>query len=116
MMPRELHEIRAHIRAVVVNPAISTTLIQTEDMEALCAASERWELSRAALVVARDCVVESFEHVKTTDDQVMADARLRDIDDALGSANPEQAKAEAVCAAIRLLDASGYRVELKAQT
>jgi hypothetical protein len=39
-MPRTLTEVIAHIRAVSANPAIDTTLIQTEDLEALCAAAE----------------------------------------------------------------------------
>lgn len=39
-MPRSLDEIIAHIRAVSANPAVSTTLIQTEDLEALCSAAE----------------------------------------------------------------------------
>jgi hypothetical protein len=40
-MPRPLNEVIAHIRAVSANPSISTTLIQTEDLEALCEAAER---------------------------------------------------------------------------
>jgi hypothetical protein len=40
-MPRKLEEIIAHIRAVSANPSVSTTLIQTEDLEALCDAAER---------------------------------------------------------------------------
>lgn len=40
-MARTLDQIRAHIRAVAANPAISTTLIQTEDLLALCDASEK---------------------------------------------------------------------------
>lgn len=39
-MPRLLPQIIAHIRAVAANPAIDTTLIQTEDLEALCTAAE----------------------------------------------------------------------------
>ena len=39
-MPRPIKQIIAHIRAVAANPAISTTLIQTEDLEALCNAAE----------------------------------------------------------------------------
>lgn len=39
-MSRKLKDIIAHIRAVAANPAISTTLIQTEDLEALCDAAE----------------------------------------------------------------------------
>lgn len=38
-MPRPLNEIIAHIRAVSANPAINTTLIQTEDLELLCDAA-----------------------------------------------------------------------------
>lgn len=51
-MARTLNQIRVHIRAVAENPAISTTLIQTEDLLALCDASEfkeRWD-EVAALV------------------------------------------------------------------
>lgn len=39
-MPRSLNEIIAHIRMVVANPNVSTTLIQTEDLEVLCNAAE----------------------------------------------------------------------------
>lgn len=39
-MTRPIPEIIAHIRAVTANPAISTTLIQTEDLTALCDAAE----------------------------------------------------------------------------
>lgn len=39
-MPRSLHEIIAHLRMVAANPQVSTTLIQTEDLEALCCAAE----------------------------------------------------------------------------
>ena len=35
-MPRTLTEIKAHLRAVIANGSISTTLIQTEDLAALC--------------------------------------------------------------------------------
>lgn len=42
------------------------------------------EQQQTALKYGRDCVMESFEHVKNTDDQVMADARLQAIDAALG--------------------------------
>lgn len=35
-MPRTLQEIVAHIRAVSDNPSIAHTLIQTEDLLALC--------------------------------------------------------------------------------
>jgi hypothetical protein len=48
-MPRKLNEIIAQIRACVANPAISTTLIQTEDLEVLCDAAEEIERLRAAL-------------------------------------------------------------------
>lgn len=43
----------------------------------------------AALKVARDCVVESFEYVESTDDQYLADARLLDIDRAIAIAKAE---------------------------
>ena len=46
-MPRTLNEIKAHIRAVIANPAISTTLIQTEDLAVLCDAAV--ELNREQL-------------------------------------------------------------------
>lgn len=39
-MPRPLAEVIAHIRAVSANPAIDITLIQTEDLMALCDAAE----------------------------------------------------------------------------
>lgn len=39
-MPRTLPQIIAHIRAVAGDPSISTTLIQTEDLLALCTAAE----------------------------------------------------------------------------
>lgn len=39
-MPRKLPDIIAHIRAVAGDPSISTTLIQTEDLLALCTAAE----------------------------------------------------------------------------
>lgn len=42
-MARSLNDIVAHIRMVVANPAVSTTLIQTEDLEVLCAAAEAEE-------------------------------------------------------------------------
>ncbi len=48
-MPRPLAEIITHIRAVAANPAISTTLIQTEDLLALCDAAE---LDRETMVEA----------------------------------------------------------------
>ncbi len=43
------------------------------------------EKMRAALRLARECVVESFDHATTTDDTMLAEGRLRDIDDALGN-------------------------------
>jgi len=39
-MPRPLLETIRHIRAVAADPTISATLIQTEDLEALCDAAE----------------------------------------------------------------------------
>lgn len=45
------------------------------------------EQMRVALKYGRDCVMESFEHVKNSDDQVMADARLQAIDAALNATN-----------------------------
>lgn len=39
MMSRTIEEIIVHIRAVISNPNISTTLIQTEDLEKLCNAA-----------------------------------------------------------------------------
>lgn len=38
-MPRPLNEIIAHIRAAAGDPSIKATLIQTEDLEALCDAA-----------------------------------------------------------------------------
>lgn len=37
----------------------------------------------AALSLGREAVVESFDHAETLDDKMLAEARLRDIDDAL---------------------------------
>lgn len=51
---------------------------------ALNAKDAKIEQMRVALKYGRDCVMESFEHVKDNDDQVMADARLQAIDAALG--------------------------------
>lgn len=48
-MPRILNEIIAHIRMVVANPQISTTLIRTEDLEVLCDAADGNAILRAAL-------------------------------------------------------------------
>ncbi len=47
---RPLNEIIAQIRAVAANPNIDTTLIQTQDLEALCDAVERSEELRAEVV------------------------------------------------------------------
>ena len=48
-------------------------------------AAEEIRRLRVAAKLGRDCVMESFDYVKTTDDQVMADARLQAIDAALPS-------------------------------
>lgn len=40
-MARKLSEIIAHIRMVSANSNVDTTLIQTEDLEALCDAAEQ---------------------------------------------------------------------------
>jgi hypothetical protein len=48
-MPRPLPQILAHIRAVAGNPSINTTLIQTEDLLALCDKVDEAERLRAAL-------------------------------------------------------------------
>lgn len=48
-MPRPLPQILAHIRAVAGNPSISTTLIQTEDLLALCDEVDAAERLRVAL-------------------------------------------------------------------
>lgn len=50
------------------------------------------ERLRAALNLGRECVVESFEHAKTHDDTMLAEARLRDIDDALALERAGDAK------------------------
>ncbi len=50
-MPRKLGEIIAHIRMVVANPSVDTTLIQTEDLEVLCDAAEEYERSMTAQAV-----------------------------------------------------------------
>lgn len=39
-MSRPIFEVIEHIRAVVANPAVYTTLIQTEDLIVLCEAAE----------------------------------------------------------------------------
>lgn len=39
-MPRPLNEIIFGLRANIANPGVATTLIQTEDLEALCNAAE----------------------------------------------------------------------------
>lgn len=41
-MPRTLPQIITHIRAVIRDPSISTTLIQTEDLTALCDAAQHY--------------------------------------------------------------------------
>lgn len=46
--PRTLPQIIAHMRAVVADPRIDTTLIQTEDVTALCDAAQRWIDSQKA--------------------------------------------------------------------
>jgi hypothetical protein len=40
----------------------------------------------AALRVARDCVIESFDYAEDADDLLMAEARLRDVDMAISKA------------------------------
>lgn len=49
-MARPLPEIIAHIRAVVADQKVSGTLIQTEDLTALCDAAEENERLREALI------------------------------------------------------------------
>lgn len=39
---RKIEEIIIHIRTVVANPNINTTLVQTEDLELLCNQAELW--------------------------------------------------------------------------
>jgi len=46
-MTRPLKDIIAHIRAVAANPSVSTTLIQTEDLLALCNAAEGNSVARS---------------------------------------------------------------------
>jgi hypothetical protein len=48
-MPRPLPQILAHIRAVAGNPSINTTLIQTEDLLALCDEVDEAERLRAII-------------------------------------------------------------------
>lgn len=59
-MARKLEEIIAHIRAVCGNPSIKTTLIQTEDLRALCEAAEppMNGLARGSLTNASSYVLE----------------------------------------------------------
>lgn len=53
--PRTLPQIIAHVRAVVGDPSISTTLIQTEDLTLLCdAADALTELRRDNLRLRKD--------------------------------------------------------------
>lgn len=40
-MARSIKDVITHIRAVAADPSIDTTLIQTEDLLALCDAAER---------------------------------------------------------------------------
>lgn len=54
-MPRTIPQIIAHIRAVAANPAISTTLIQTEDLEALCGAAEGATVTKEQIALALCC-------------------------------------------------------------
>lgn len=55
VMARTIPEIIAHIRAVVANAGIRTTLIQTEDLEVICDAAERYfEITNAATNKQRD--------------------------------------------------------------
>lgn len=53
-MPRRLPEIIAHIRAVCANPSVSTTLIQTEDLLALCDAAEAAQIAETAEPTTND--------------------------------------------------------------
>lgn len=48
-MPRPIEQILHHVRAVVADPKISGTLIQTEDLSVLCDAAEDAARLRAAL-------------------------------------------------------------------
>ena len=68
-MARELNEIVAHIRNVAADPSISTTLIQTEDLLALCQAAmpghdvvDIPELVEGALTPKRGWKVQPFEY------------------------------------------------------
>lgn len=54
-MARKLKEIIAHLRMVAADPTISTTLIQTEDLEVLCIAAEH----NAALYHALEMVLDA---------------------------------------------------------
>lgn len=66
-----------------MNPS-NLTCEQTQSISRIItAAADGMEQMRNALVVVRSCVLESFDHVETADDHMLADARLRDIDDAL---------------------------------
>lgn len=51
-MPRSLAEIKAHLRMAIANQSISTTLIQTEDLAALCDAADERD---ALFDQLRDC-------------------------------------------------------------
>lgn len=42
-MPRSLEAIKAHLRMVIANQSVSTTLIQTEDLARLCDATDALE-------------------------------------------------------------------------
>lgn len=60
---------------------LERSLKDTSQME--YAQTKKIEQMRVALKYGRDCVMESFEHANGTDDQVMAEARLKAIDEAL---------------------------------
>lgn len=67
-MTRPLNEIITQIRACIADPRIKTTLIQTEDLAALCDAAspdgprEMPEQVRAALVPKADWKLQPFEY------------------------------------------------------
>jgi uncharacterized small protein (DUF1192 family) len=71
---------RAIPDAYILDPPDGGDVSTVEGVTRLKAEVERKD---EALLVARDCIEESFSHAKTPDDLLMAEARLRDVDAAL---------------------------------
>lgn len=87
-MTRPLPDIISHIRAVAGDPSISTTLIQTEDLLALCDAAESAGPSpsadqKALIVAARNTGLVHWDAVKAVD-AILALSRARSVPKAEG--------------------------------